>query len=254
VTDPYAIDARYYDLIHAEHDEDIGLWASYAGRTERPTLEVGCGSGRIALALARAGYAVTGVDPSAAMLERAREQASGEGLAVSLIEGRAQDASLPTEAFGFVLLPADVFLYCADGDEQIALLRALAQAMHFNAVLALDLPGPASWLDPTTNGQPVLAWTGEDPAGSTLDVWQLHEDDLAEQVRWLRVTYETTESDGLVRRVATEHRLRYVYRFEAEQLCAQAGLIVAGVYGDYNLGPLTNESARMIVIAGRATG
>ncbi len=252
--DPYAIDARYYDLIHAGHDDDIGLWASFAGRSERPTLEVGTGSGRIALALARDGYAVTGLDPSATMLARAREHAEAEGLAVTLLEARTQDAELPAEAFGFVLIPADVFLYCADGEEQQAVLRTLVAAMHFNAVLALDLPGPALWLDPTSNGQPILAWTGEGPDGVPLDVWHVHEDDLAAQERWLRVTYETTGADGLVRRASSEHRLRYVYPFEAEQIVTRAGLVVSGVYGDYDLGPLTNDSARMIVIAGRSAG
>jgi hypothetical protein len=57
-----------------------------------------------------------------------------------------------------------------------------------------------------------------------------------------------------VHRWQSEHQLRYVYRFEMEYLLSIAGLAQTDVYGDYELGPLTNESERMIVIARRANG
>jgi SAM-dependent methyltransferase len=254
VDDLYSVDARYYDLIHADQENDIGLWLSFAGRTDRPVLEVGTGTGRIALALALAGHEVTGIDPSPGMLAAARQNAADEGAEVTLVQGRAQDLTLESDEYGFVLVPQDVFLYCEDGEEQIALLRALSRTMHFNATLVLDLPGPGHSLDPSLNGQPVLAWSGETPGGGMLDVWHVHEDDLAAQTRWLRVTYDRTEADGAVRREFSEHRLRYVYRFEAEYLLHLSGLRLADVYGDYDLGPLTTESERMILVARRADG
>ncbi len=254
MTDPYAVDADYYDLLHDDFDDDIGLWLSFAGQTDLPVLEVGVGSGRIAVALAAAGHAVTGVDPSAAMLFRAQTRANEEGVELTLINGRPQDLALPPERFGLVLVPLDVFLCCVDGDEQVAMLRALAAAMAFNGTLALDLPGPASHLDPATNGQPLLVYSNQDEAGEHLDVWHVHEDDLGEQTRWLRIAYERTSADGSIRRQIAQHRLRYVHRFELEYLLRLAGFRVADVYGDYDLGPLTNDSARMIVIAKPAKG
>jgi hypothetical protein len=68
------------------------------------------------------------------------------------------------------------------------------------------------------------------------------------------VTYEATNADGVVRRRTSTHVLRYVYRFEAECLLELAGLALVDVYGDYDLGPLTNESERMIVMARRRDG
>jgi SAM-dependent methyltransferase len=254
MTDAYAIDAEFYDLVHEAHAGDIGLWQAFARGTDRPVLEVGCGTGRISVELALAGATVTGIDPSPAMLERAHARAEEAGVQVTLIEGRVDETALEADHYGFVLIPADVFLYCEDGDEQLAMLQALAASMTFNGVLALDLPGPAMALDPATNGQPQLAFTGEDAEGNPLDAWHVHEDDLGAQTRWLRVTYDRTGSDGVVRRAATEHRLRYVYRFEAEYLLRMAGLALADVYGDYDLGPLTNESERMILTARRLRG
>lgn len=248
--DPYAVDARFYDLIHRDApDDDTGLWLSFAGRTDRPVLEVGCGTGRITLALARAGFRVTGVDPSPAMLAVADERADAEGLDLALIAGRVQDLDLEAGHYGFALVPADVFLYCEDGEEQLELLAALGRALHFNGTLAVDLPGPALWLDESTNGQPLLVFSEDHDDGSTFDAWHTHEDDLAQQVRELRVTYEETAADGTVRRSLSRHRLRYVYRFEMEYLLHLAGLVLTGVYGDYDLDPLRGGSDRMIFTA-----
>ncbi len=72
--------------------------------------------------------------------------------------------------------------------------------------------------------------------------------------RHLRVTYETLARDGSVRRRVSEHRLRYLYRFEIEYLLDLAGLALVDMYGDYDLGPLTNDSERMIAIARRKNG
>jgi len=253
--DSYDVDALYYDLVHAgQSDADAGLWQSFAGRTDRPVLEIGTGTGRIAVQLALAGHTVVGIDPSKAMLDRARSRVEDMGVDVTLIEGTAAGLALERDHYGLALVPADVFLYCEDGEEQLATLRALAGCLAFNGLAAIDLPGPASWLDPSTNGQPLLVYAGTMDDGAQLDAWQVHEDDLAAQTRWLRITYERTGADGIVRREQSEHQLRYVYRFEMEYLLNMAGLAQLDVYGDYELGPLTSDSERMIVIARRQEG
>ncbi|MGH2632312.1 MAG: class I SAM-dependent methyltransferase [Tepidiformaceae bacterium] len=252
--DPYAADAAFYDAIHDGERDDIGLWLSFAGRTDRPVLEVGCGTGRIAVELAKAGHAVVGLDPSREMLARARTRCDEFGLDVEWHEGTLLDLAFEPGRFGFVLVPADVFLYCQSGEEQLAWLRALTAAMHFNGRLTLDLPGPALSLDAATNAQQLLTFSGEGPDGQPFDAWQVKEDDLAAQARWLRVTYEQVDNAGTVRRQASEHQLRYVYRFEMEYLLALAGLAQLDVYGDYDLGPLTNDSERMIIVARRVEG
>lgn len=255
MADPYAVDARYYDLVHEGlPDDDIGLWLAFAGRTGRPVLEVGTGAGRIAIALALAGHKVTAIDPSPAMLEIARRKAGEQGVDAGFIEGRVTDLALEPGKFGFIVIPADVFLYCETSEEQVATLHLLGEALAFDGILAVDLPGPALWLDPSTNGQPLLVHTGETPEGETLDTWHVHEDDLARQIRALRVTYERTARDGTVRRTMSEHYLRYVYPREMECLLRLAGLAPLATSGDYDLGPPGNDSERIIITARRREG
>ncbi|MBI2766848.1 MAG: methyltransferase domain-containing protein [Chloroflexi bacterium] len=254
MADGYATDAEFYDRIHADREADIGLWQAFAARTDRPVLEVGTGTGRISVALALAGATVSAIDPSPAMLARARGRAEQRGADVAFFQGTADQVALEPDHYGFVLIPADVFLYCGDGEQQLATLRALAACMTFNGLLALDLPGPAMALDPATNGQPQLVFSGAGEDGDAFDAWHVHEDDLGAQSRWLRVIYEWVAADAVVRRRTSEHHLRYVYRFEAEYLLRLAGLAVADVYGDYDIGPLTNDSERMIITARRLRG
>ena len=249
--DPYAVDAQFYDAVHGAGGEDLDFWVPFAREAGRPVLEIGAGTGRIALALARAGHAVTGVDASGAMLRIARERAVAEGLDATFVEGRVPGAELPEARFAAALLPNDVFLYCADAAEQLATLRSVCGALAPGGRVAIDVPGPAHWLDPAEVGEPILAFSGESEGGR-LDVWHHRTDDLAEQTRSLCVVYERTLGDGTVTTACSHHRLRYVTRFELKLLLPQAGLRVLDVYGDYGLGPLTNASERLIVVAERA--
>lgn len=255
MADPYSVDARFYDLLHeGQPEDDTGLWLAFAGRTDRPVLEVGTGTGRVAIALALAGHRVTAIDPSPAMLALARRKAAEQGVEIEFAEGHVSDLALEPGRFGFIIATADVFLYCETAEEQAVTLHLLGEALAFNGILAIDLPGPALWLHPATNGQPLLVHSVETEEGETLDAWHVHEDDLARQERTLRVTYETTARDGTVRRVFSEHRLRYVYPFEMGCLLRLAGLVPLDAFGDYDLGPLTNDSERMIFTARRSEG
>lgn len=247
--DSYAVDARFYDFWHPPEAPDIPLWQSFAARTEHPVLEVGVGTGRVALALARAGFDVVGIDPSPAMLAAARAKAEEDALDIELIEGRLPELMFEPGSFGLVLFPSDVFLAFHDAEEQLENLKSARRVLHADGLVVLDVPGPAQWLDPSLNGQPILVCSRSLPSGEQLDVWHLREDDLARQERLLRVAYELTAPDGSVRRFFSEHLLRYVYPAEADALLRAAGLAPVDRYGDYDLGPLTNDSERMIVVA-----
>lgn len=251
MSDPYAVDAAYYDVIHPAGGDDINLWLGLANRTTDPVLEIGTGTGRVAIALAGAGHRVRAIDPSTAMLDAARAKADEGGLEIDFAPGELGAATVPGgDRYGLVLVPPDVFLQCADGETQLDALSEAASALAPDGRLAVDLPGPAGFLSGAGDGIPVLVYSAPYEDG-WLDAWQVHEDNLALQTRTLSMRYERTAGDGLVYRTVSEHRLRYVYRFEMEYLLHIAGLRLLDLYGDYELGWLTSTSERMIFVAGR---
>lgn len=77
--------ADVYDEWHGERDDVtpvVDFLAGWAG--ERPVLELGIGTGRIALPLAARGMRVDGIDASARMVAQLRTKPGGAGLAVSI--------------------------------------------------------------------------------------------------------------------------------------------------------------------------
>src|SRR6266702_3164871 len=77
----YDLIAPFYDREHAHFDEDLNLYTNFAELCGSPLLELACGSGRLLVPLARAGYELTGVDSSAAMLKLAEEALEQAGVA-----------------------------------------------------------------------------------------------------------------------------------------------------------------------------
>jgi SAM-dependent methyltransferase len=93
--------APYYDLLHARLTQDIGFSLSLAARNPGPTLELGCGTGRLLLPLARAGHPVLGLDTSIPMLARARQALGAEPPHV-----RRKASLIVADMTSFALAPA----------------------------------------------------------------------------------------------------------------------------------------------------
>jgi ubiquinone/menaquinone biosynthesis C-methylase UbiE len=116
----------------------------------RRVLEVGCGDGAYALAAARAGAHVTGLDRSAAVLDAARARAKAEGLAIDLQVGDAGALPFPADRFD-VVLAVTVLCFVENPAQAVAemarVLRpggVLGRAMRFGAAfvaIAARQPG-----------------------------------------------------------------------------------------------------------------
>jgi SAM-dependent methyltransferase len=112
-------------------------------------LDVGCGTGDLAIALARRGYAVTGVDVSAVAIGAARAKAAEEGLAVQFEVHDARRLVLPSAPFDSVFDSGLLhILHRAGGDgaqEYLALLPGLAAPGATAFVLAVSVAHGGGW-------------------------------------------------------------------------------------------------------------
>ena len=98
----------------------VAFYASLARETGGPVLEVACGTGRVAIPIARQGFAVTGLDVVPGMLKRARSKAAG--LPVRWIEGDARTFNLGDERFRLIFLTGNAFQAFLTNADQEALL------------------------------------------------------------------------------------------------------------------------------------
>src|SRR6186713_2867176 len=117
--------ARYYDLDLAGETDDVDFYLALAGRGGQTVLELGCGTGRLAIPIAQAGNEVVGVDHDPHMLARARAAwaaASGPvGSSLELLEAELQTHDLPYR-FDLVVLGLNMLPALAGREAQAAAL------------------------------------------------------------------------------------------------------------------------------------
>src|SRR2546422_852191 len=101
-----AIDTIYQSGSHYDRLFDTGVppfWLEQARRYGGPVLELGCGTGRLAIPLAQAGGAVTGIDRAPSMLSEARRKAEAAGVSVAWHEADMRAFDLGTRfAWAFI--------------------------------------------------------------------------------------------------------------------------------------------------------
>ncbi|HEU5430588.1 MAG TPA: class I SAM-dependent methyltransferase [Thermomicrobiales bacterium] len=250
--DPYAAIAALYDLEHAAWTDDLELYLNVARVVGDPILELGCGTGRLLVPLAEAGFRVTGVDRSAAMLARAERFAADAGVAdrVELVEtGMTELGGLPAGTFGLVLVPLNGLLHLASAGEQRHALTAARRLLDPRGQLVLDLMNPTPETLRSIDGGVIHEgqWTLVD--GTRADKFGARRVFPAEQRIDTDLWYDLIGSDGAVRRIATSFPMRYVHRAELELMLELAGFAEWQVYGGYELEPFDDAADRLVVTA-----
>lgn len=250
--DDYAPHARFYDLEHADYQEDIATYAGFAaGAGKDGVLELACGSGRLLLPLAASGSRVTGVDLSAAMLNLAREKVRAAGLEkrVRLIHDDMRTVRLDRR-FDLVIVGLNSLMHLTDQAQQLETLRTAAAHLSPHGRLVVDLFNPEVALpESQQEGQLFLHCLKVLPDGAHLLHFQSPKVDRAAQVVHMTNYYDEMPADGRVRRHFSPFNLRYLWAGELKLLLEQAGLRVETLYGTYELDPYTSDSPRLIAVA-----
>ena len=96
------MNAIWHDLECGTYTEDLPFWRALAAEHDGPLLDVGAGTGRTTLALARAGHAVTALDNDPELLGALARRA--EGLAVTTVVADARDFTL-SDRFTLCIVP-----------------------------------------------------------------------------------------------------------------------------------------------------
>ncbi|MBI1847743.1 MAG: class I SAM-dependent methyltransferase [Candidatus Rokubacteria bacterium] len=126
----------FYERVPPALDPDEAGGAACLGPGSR-VLDVGCGAGREAVALARLGHRVTAIDALPAMVVAARRRAGTEGLPVQVLHAAAEAFSAPAASFDAVCFSPNVYSYLPGRAQRVALLRRLAAMLVPGGVLLL---------------------------------------------------------------------------------------------------------------------
>lgn len=224
-----------------------------AARTGGPVLEIGCGTGRVLVPLAKAGTRLVGLDVSPQMLARAREKLAAAGVAdrVRLVEGDVREMSLD-ERFRLAYVALNTFMHLTTADGQTRALRRIHGHLVPGGLLVLDLFNPHPELLDDADGRLVHDFTRPGPAeGSVSTRFHSQRVDPARQILEITFFYDEQGPDGVLRRTVAPFELHYFTRREVELLLESTGFAVEKVYGSYELDGYWAGSPKLIVVARR---
>lgn len=216
------------------------FFLSVAGETPGGrVLDLGCGTGRLALGLAAAGHVVTGVDPARASLQAAR--AKPGSARVTWVEGTSAD--LPDAVFDVAVMTSHVAQFFVTDEEFDRALADLRRALVAGGRLAFDTRDPAA-----------RGWEAWNPIDSHRR-FELADGTVG--TAWTEVTSVINGAVSFTQHYAfpgQEHRqstatLRFRTEREIRAALHTAGFQVGHVYGGWNREPVGDGDGELLVIA-----
>jgi SAM-dependent methyltransferase len=207
----------WHDVECGGYGADLALWEEMTASTNGPVLDLGCGTGRVAIHLARRGHHVTGLDSRPELLGTLEERAAG--LPVTTVMGDARDFALGAR-FALVLAPMQLIQLLPGAAARLACLRRVAAHLEpgGRAALALveELPEAASASPPLPDTREIEGWVY-----SSLPLDARHIDESL-VVRRLR---QTVSPAGELLNEENEVELRTLTAAQLEQEGREAGLL-----------------------------
>ncbi len=217
---PYDAIAELYDPWSRSVVEDVAFYVEEARRAKPPVVELGVGTGRIAVPIAAEGISVIGVDSSAGMLAVCREQAALAGVAdrldLRLGDLREPPVETPVE---LVICPFRSFLHLEDEGERRAALGAVRELLVPGGRLAFDVFTPGADDIEQTHGR----WLEREPGIFERALWDSEQRRLVLSVRGTEA--ETTMS------------LAWVSSEEWGALLRESGFEIEAHYGWFDRSP-----------------
>jgi SAM-dependent methyltransferase len=217
---PYDAIARLYDPWSRSVTEDVGFYVEEAIASGGPVVELGVGTGRIAVPVAEAGVRVIGVDSSAAMLEVCAERAAAVGVAdrLDLRLGDLRDPPI-AERVPLVTCPFRAYLHLESDEERRRALRRARELLVPGGRLVFDVFTP-----------------GADDIAETQGRWLEREPGIFERADW------DTSSRTLTLSVRDDERastmmLAWLDPEEWHALLEETGFEVLACYGWFDRRP-----------------
>lgn len=246
-------DAALYDYEYRRRRADVTFYRELGRRrlgTEGRILELGAGSGRVTLPLARDGHQVLALDRSDAMLERLRTRAAAlRGAAASRIQvARADLRGFRVAArFPLAIAAFNVLEHLYTRGELDACLRTVLEHLEPGGAFAFDVQMPdLAWL----LRDPHKRWAKTkftDPTTERAYYYSTNHDyDPVSQIALIRIYYEPVDGRGPTRVVKLTQR-KY-FPAELEALVAHAGFKVSARYGDFSFGPLDGSAESQVLV------
>lgn len=230
------------DDVAATYDDDcdplpaagVDLLAALAGPGGR-ALELAIGTGRVALPLAARGVAVSGIELSAAMLERLRAKPGGDGASIPVVLGDMAVERVEG-TFDVVYVVFNTIMNLLVQDAQVACCANAARHLRPGGAFVVETMVPALRLLP-----PGQRWVADGLSDEHLGV-----DEYDTVTQGFVSHHAITRADGRVERSRTP--LRYVWPSELDLMARLAGLRLSERWAGWDRSPFTGASTSHVSV------
>jgi ubiquinone/menaquinone biosynthesis C-methylase UbiE len=212
-----------------------------AGETPQArVLDFGCGTGRLAIALATAGHHVTGVDPASTSLQAARVKSGADR--VTWLEGSHE--ILPSAAFDLIVMNSHVAQFLITDFEWTQALSRFRRALVPGGRLAFDSRDPNARGWEVWNPVDSREWVNL-PDGRMVELWVEVVELLQSNVTFLIHYHFLDSSEELL----SQNTLRFRNEQELRSSLNAAGFEVEHIFGSWNRNPIGHQDGEFIVVA-----
>ncbi|MFB0502959.1 MAG: class I SAM-dependent methyltransferase [Candidatus Bathyarchaeia archaeon] len=244
----YGPASKYYDLF--AQSDDIDFYKELAAKRGRRALELGVGTGRVAIELAKAGVTVWGIDNSKYMLSVARQKLRKECSAVrrrvKLMPGDMRNFRLK-ETFPLVYIPSSTFEHCITQEDQRNCLTCVFNAMETKGILAFDISQPTDekpegswWVDRKEVGV-------EEEVVRTIFSRRKPETNIVS----VNLFFESYRKGKLKEKYCEYGEARISAKKDIQDLLEDLGFRVDNVYGSFDRAPYSPKSPKVIFISSK---
>jgi ubiquinone/menaquinone biosynthesis C-methylase UbiE len=242
--------APFYDWENAQTvaRRDVAFWQRLALANDGPVLELGCGTGRVAVPVVKAGARLVGIDLSAPMLARARKRLLRARLSDRALLVRGDIRHLPFRSrrgFGLVMAPYGILQSLTRERDLAATLDSVSRVIRPGGLFGIDLvPDLPRWNEYRRR----ISLRGRKGARTTLTLVESVRQDRRRKLTIFDQEYvERQGGQNKVHRFALTFRTlsvpQMVKRVEA------AGFRIQAILGDYQGGPWDERADVWIILA-----
>lgn len=216
---------------------DIPFYKEYALKTGGEVLELGCGTGRVALKLAEDGFRVTGLDLSDNMLKVFNEKLKDLPYRnnITLVNGNMAKFDL-RKKFELIIAPFRAFQALTEEEDIGGCLNCIREHLSDKGFFIINVFRPYKELDKTWCYDEVVQWeTIDDNTGNKIVKKHWGDKiDTINQIIYPHFAFEITDANGNIKRVEEHLKLKYYYYDQITKYIKDAGLSIVEEYGWYD--------------------
>ena len=248
----YSSTAWLYDLDNRDNTtDDIPFYREYAKRLGGHVLELACGTGRAATALAADGCKVTGLDISHEMLAVFRQKLTESDCAgnIRLVHGNMARFQF-AERFDLIIAPFRAFQALTEDADIRGCLRSVRAHLTENGRFIVNVFRPYGQLDQSWCYAETVQWERDDAGRHIVKMHSGDRIDTDAQVLDVHYAFAITNASGITEHVTDDLRLKYYYEEQLRALLAEEGFVIYEAFGWYDKSSVEGNR-ELIFICGR---